>query len=177
MIPLFLWLLATLDSAFIGYREAAGRNALIDKKVYYRQALIKGAFFGQLAVLFVAVITGVALLISNDSRALFFDLQLIGSRMLSVFVPYAVIILTTLVVRSFPSVDTRCITSVLVFGPFTVIRPFVVLAGAIWGVLAAPSAVAIVLVLLIVTLMLSLEGVLGVLRARRKVFGAQWSRS
>jgi hypothetical protein len=167
MIAFLLWLLATLDSAFIGYREAAGRNALIDKKLYYRQALIKGAFFGQLAVLVVAIITGLALLVSNDSRALFFDLQLIGARMLSVYVPYAAIILITLVVRTFPSVDIRCITSVLVFGPFTVIRPFVVLAGAIWGVLAAPSAVTIVLVLLIVSLMLSLEGVLGALRTWR----------
>jgi hypothetical protein len=67
------------------------------------------------------------------------------------------------VVRTFPSIDIRCITSVLVFGPFTVIRPFVVLAGAIWGVMAAPSAITIVLVLLIVSLMLSLEGVLGAL--------------
>ena len=167
MIIFLLWLLATLDSAFIGYREAAGRNALIDKKAYYWQALIKGAFFGQLAVLLVAVITGGALLVSNESRALFFDLQLIGARMLSVYVPYAVIILITLVVRAFPSVDIRCITSVLVFGPFTVIRPFVVLAGAIWGVLAAPSAITIVLVLLIASLMLSLEGVLAALRARR----------
>jgi hypothetical protein len=35
MIAVLLWLLATIDAAFIGYRAAAGRNALINKKNYY----------------------------------------------------------------------------------------------------------------------------------------------
>lgn len=166
MITFLLWFLATLDSAFIGYREAAGRNALIKKKAYYRQALIRGALAGQLAVLIVALITIVTLMTARDPLALFFDLQLVGARMLSVYVPYAFIILLTFVVRALPSVDIRSITSVIVFGPFTFIRPVVVLAGAVWGVLAAPSAITIVLAILIVSLMLGLESVLGALRAR-----------
>jgi hypothetical protein len=166
MIAALLWLLATVDSAFIGYREAAGRNALIDKGAYFRRALIRGALFGQLAVLIVAVITAIVLVSSSDARALFSNLESVGARMLIVYVPYALILLITFCVRAIPSVDIRSITSVLIFGPFTFIRPLVVLVGAVWGVLAAPGAITIALTVLIVTLMLGLEGALSWLRSR-----------
>lgn len=166
MIPLFLWLLATIDSAFIGYREAAGRNALIDKRAYYRHALIRGALVGQVAVLIVGLITAVVLASANDAGALFSKMESVGARMLTVYVPYAVILVITFLVRAFPSVDIRSITSVLIFGPFTFIRPIVVLAGAVWGVVAAPGPITIALTGLIVCLMLGLGGTLSWLRSR-----------
>ena len=166
MTLFLLWLLATVDSAFIGYREAAGRNALIDKKDYYRHALIRGAVFGQVAVLIVGVTTAVALVSSNQAWLLLTKLELIGARMLLVYIPYALIILITLAIRAVPSVDIRSITSTLIFGPFTLIRPLVVLVGAVWGILAAPGAVTVALVVLIVCLMLGLEWALGRLRSR-----------
>jgi hypothetical protein len=166
MIAALLWLLATVDSAFIGYREAAGRNALIDKRAYFRHALIRGALFGQLAVLIVGVTTVIVLISVRDAGFLFSDLELIGARMLMVYVPYAVILLITFCVRAIPSVDIRSITSVLIFGPFTFIRPLVVLVGAVWGVLAAPGAITIALTVLIVTLMLGLGSFLSWLRSR-----------
>lgn len=58
MSILLLWVLATVDSAFIGYRDAAGRSALIEKRDYYRHALIRGALVGQIAVAMVGVIAG-----------------------------------------------------------------------------------------------------------------------
>jgi flagellar biosynthesis component FlhA len=166
MIPVFLWLLATIDSAFIGYREAAGRNAQIDKRAYYRRALIRGALVGQVAVLIVGVITAIMLVSSNDAGALFSKLESVGARMLTVYLPYAVILLITFCIRALPSVDIRSITSVLIFGPFTFIRPAVVLGGAVWGVVAAPGAITIVLTVLIVCLMLGLGGTLSWLRSR-----------
>ena len=166
MIAGLLWLLATVDSAFIGYREAAGRNALIDKGAYFRRALVRGALVGQVAVLIVGVITALVLLSSSDAGALFSKFELVGARMLTVYIPYALIILITFGVRAVPSVDIRSITSVLIFGPFTFIRPLVVIAGAVWGVVAAPGAVTIALTVLIVSLMLGLEYALGWLRSR-----------
>lgn len=166
MIAGLLWLLATVDSAFIGYREAAGRNALIEKGAYFRRALIRGALFGQLAVLIVGVITAIALVTSSDAATLFSKFELVGARMLTVYVPYALIILMTFCVRAVPSVDIRSITSVLIFGPFTFIRPLIVLAGALWGVVATPSAITIAITVLIVSLMLGLEYALSGLRSR-----------
>jgi hypothetical protein len=166
MIAGLLWLLATVDSAFIGYREAAGRNALIQKRAYFRNALIRGALFGQLAVLIVGVITAIAIVTASDSTALFSKFELVGARMLTVYVPYALIILITFCIRAVPSVDIRSITSVLIFGPFTFIRPLVVLAGAVWGVVAVPGVTTIAITVLIVSLMLGLEHLLGWLRSR-----------
>lgn len=166
MIAGLLWLLATVDSAFIGYREAAGRNALIEKGVYFRRALIRGALFGQLAVLIVGVITAIALVTSSDAATLFSKFELVGTRMLTVYVPYAIIILITFCIRAVPSVDIRSITSVLIFGPFTFIRPLIVLAGAVWGVVAAPDVITIAITVLIVSLMLGLEYALSGLRSR-----------
>ncbi len=85
--------------------------------------------------------------------------------MLLVYIPYALILLVTFVVRAVPSVDIRSITSVLIFGPFTLIRPIVVLVGAVWGVLAAPNIITVGLTSLIVCLMLGLEPIIGGLRS------------
>ena len=68
-------------------------------------------------------------------------------------------------IRAIPSVDIRSITSVLVFGPFTLIRPPVVLTGAIWGLLAAPTVNVVLLLVLVVSLMLGMEYALDRLRA------------
>jgi hypothetical protein len=166
MIAGLLWLLATVDSAFIGYREAAGRNALIQKRAYFRHALIRGAVFGQLAVLIVGVITATVLATASDPGALFSKFETVGARMLTVYIPYALILLITFCIRAVPSVDIRSITSVLIFGPFTFIRPLVVLAGAVWGVVAAPGSITIAITVLIVILMLGLEFALSGLRSR-----------
>jgi hypothetical protein len=166
MIALSLWALATLDAALTGYRDAAGRSALIDKRAYYRRAMLRGALFGQVAVGVVGVVVAVLLLLSPEPRALFGELERVGSRMIIVYVPYALIILFTFVVRAAPSVDLRSITSVLIFGPFTLIRPLVVVAGVAWGFLAAPGPATLSLCLLTLSLMLALERVMGSLRAR-----------
>jgi hypothetical protein len=166
MTALSLWALATVDAALAGYREAAGRSALIDKRVYYRRAMLRGALFGQVVVGVVGVAAAVSLLLSDEPRVLLEELQGVGSRMLMVYVPYAVIVLSAFAVRAAPSVDLRSITSVLIFGPFTLIRPLVVAAGAAWGFLSAPGLNTLLLCLLTVSLMLALEWMLSRLRAR-----------
>lgn len=166
IVALMLWALATVDAALIGYREAAGRSALIDKGDYYRRAMIRGAAFGQLAVGLAGAAVALALALSDDTAALLRGLQEAGSRMLAVYVPYALIILIAFAVRAAPSVDVRSITSVAIFGPFTLLRPAVVLAGVAWGFLSAPGFATLLLGALILSLMLGLERALGGLRAR-----------
>ncbi|HEU4768905.1 MAG TPA: hypothetical protein VFS77_16085 [Pyrinomonadaceae bacterium] len=166
MTILLLWLLATVDSAFIGYRDAAGRNALIQKQQYYRHAIFRGALFGQIAVALAGIVAIVMLLLSPEPARLIADFERVATRMLMVYVPYALILTITFFIRVLPSVDVRSITSVLVFGPFTLVRPLVVMAGAIWGLLGAPTIHVLLMVVLIVTLMLGMEYALDWLRAR-----------
>ena len=157
MIPLLLWMLATVDAALTGYRAAAGRNALIDKRAYYRRAMLRGALYGQVAVAMTGIIMLVLVLLSSEPAVLGRELEQAGLRMLIVYLPYAVIIFLAFAFRAVPSVDIRSITSVLIFGPFTLIRPVVAFAGVLWAVLAAPRFATILLGLLVLTLMLGLE--------------------
>jgi hypothetical protein len=149
--------LATLDAAFIGYRNAAGRNALINKRAYYRHAMIRGALFGQIAVAIAGVVIATLVLLSPEPSERISQLHEAGARMLIVYVPYALILFLAFAVRAVPSVDVRSLTSVLIFGPFTLIRPLIVVCGVIWGFLAAPSFLTLLLGLLILTLILGLE--------------------
>lgn len=175
MTLVLLWALATLDAAFVGYREAAGRNALIDKSNYFRRALLRGTLYGQLAIVLVAVVAFGMLSISSDSNRLVADFEIVGRRMLLVYLPYAIIIGLAFSLRALRSVDIRSITSTVVFGPFTLLRPLVALGGVIWGVLAAPRLATIALGLLILSLMLSLGRIMTGMRTG--YFGSREARN
>jgi hypothetical protein len=161
MIPILLWALATLDSAFCGYRAAAGQSALIDKRAYYRRALRRGAIAGQGAVAIAGAAIAVALAMAAEPRALWSDLLAVGGRLLQVYLPYAGVLLLAFAVRTAPSVDVRSLTSTLVFGPLTFVRPLVVVAGLVWGVAAAPRPALVAIGTLVGVMMLSLETFLG----------------
>ena len=161
MTPVLLYCLASLDAAFIGYRAAAGRNALIDKRGYYRRAMLRGLLFGQCAAALIAAAIGAYLLSASDPRALLQGLLAAGARMLWVYCPYAVMIGTAFAVRAVPSVDVRSMTSVLIFGPFVLLRPAVAAAGIGWAIAAAPRLETALLGALILLLMLSLERLMG----------------
>jgi len=168
MIGVALWLLATLDAAFTGYRDAAGRNTLINKRHYYRWAMIKGALFGQLAVALAAAVILLSLVCTSDRVQLMNDYKVAGSRALLVYVPYAFVIMLAFLVRVIPSVDIRSITSTMIFGPFTLIRPVVAIAGVAYGVLSAPRTQTLIIGVIVLTMMLSLEKVLAILRNKAR---------
>jgi hypothetical protein len=164
MIAIALWLLATLDAAFTGYREAAGRNALINKRRYYWRAMVTGALFGQVAVAIAGVVVLVSLAFTADRESLLRDYNRCGARMLIIYLPYAVMILLAFLFRAVPSVDIRSITSTAIFGPFTLIRPLVAFTGLVYGVLGAPRVETIVLGVIVLTMMLGLERALYLFR-------------
>jgi hypothetical protein len=164
MSAIVLWILATLDAAFTGYREAAGRNALINKRIYYRRAMIRGALFGQLAVAIAGAVILVSLALTEDRASLIRDYQRAGSRMLIVYLPYGAVVLLAFVLRMFRSVDIRSITSTTIFGPFTLIRPVVAVVGLVYGVGGVARVETIVLGAIVLAMMLSLERVLGIFR-------------
>jgi hypothetical protein len=169
MIVLGLWLLATIDAAFIGYREAAGRNALINKRKYYQRAMLRGVLFGQFAIAAAGIFILLAVWFSSEPSILVAELETVGARMLIVYVPFASIIFLAFVVRAIPSVDIKSITSTVIFGPFTLLRPFVAAGGIIYGLFAAPKLIVFLLAALVLALMLGLERVISRLRARNLI--------
>jgi hypothetical protein len=81
-----------------------------------------------------------------------------------IYLPYAAFILVAFIFRIINSVDIRSITSTLIFGPFTLIRPLVAVIGVAYGVVAAPRVETIVFGIVVLTMMLSLERTLSFVR-------------
>ena len=95
--------------------------------------------------------------LSPNQAELVGDLEDAAERMLWVFVPYAVAVVGSLALRIIPSTDLRSATSVFALGPFTAIRPLVMVAGVLYGIWRSQLLETRVLGLFILGLMLSLE--------------------
>jgi hypothetical protein len=156
-----LYLLATIDATLSGYSAAAGRSALIRKGPHYRKAMLRGFVLGQIAAAVSLSLVVAVMNVVPDRTAFRADLALVWMRMLHVYLPFALTILTAFAFRAIPSVDVRCLTSTLVFGPLAGIRPLVGMAGLVWGILAAPRPEIVAGGSAILLLWLSLEGFLG----------------
>jgi hypothetical protein len=122
--------LGTLDGAFAGYRAMAGRCGLIRRGRISARALAWGALWAQLALL---LVEGPGLLLGDA-----LDLVLLehaGQAMAAVYLAYGALVALAYGLRVVPSVDVAAATSLLLFGPLTLLRPVVLLGGvlsALW---------------------------------------------
>ena len=177
MTLLALWLLATIDAGASGYRAAAGRNALVRKRAYYARAVGRGVLAGQtllFAALASATVVGAA---TVDRASIDGQAHSFASRLLQVYLPYAAIMAGALLLRAAPSVDLRALTSSLVFGPLTLLRPLVALAGLAWAGLHVPRPALITLAAALVAMMLLLERLLGATIPETRPDGASIRRT
>ena len=165
MTHVLLWLLATLDAMFAGYRDAAGRCALIDKRRYDRRALLRGALAGQVVVVSVGLVVALLYGLSPQPVQLMGALHQAGQQLLVVYVPFALVVCAALLVRVIPSIDGRSLTSTLVLGPCTLIRPAVIVLGISLAIARTPQLATLLLGGLIALLMLGLGYAIGKLRA------------
>jgi hypothetical protein len=139
-----LYVLAALDAMFSGICAASGRNALIHKRDYWARAMLYGFAWGQAACLTALLILVVAVASADDRQRAIAEMVSVGRRMAAVYAGYAVVVLLTFVARAIPSVDVRSVSSIVGFGPLTLLRPAVILAGLARGLALWPSpAVAI----------------------------------
>ncbi len=156
--------LALLDAAFAGFRDAAGRNPLLHKTHYYMLAMLKGALVGSLAVALIAATVGLGLWLTDDLDALWIDYLAAGRRMIAVYGAYGTIAILALFVYAIPRPEISSLVTVLILGPFTLLRPLVILAGALWAAMAAPRAEIILFATAAAVLMGALEPALARLR-------------
>jgi hypothetical protein len=151
---LALYVLAALDTMFSGICAASGRNALIRKRGYFARSMLYGLAWGQVACLLGLLILWIAAAISGDRQNAVEEMVAVGRRMAAVYGIYAAIVLLTFAVRAVPSVDVRSVTSVVGFGPLTVIRPAVILAGVAWGLALRPGLEVTIAAILIALVMM-----------------------
>lgn len=154
---LSLYLLALLDGVLCGLRSSMGRFPLIGKRKYYVQAALRGALGAQIASTIALAALIVILAWSSQRAVLRRDLVETATRMLWVFAPYAGLVLLSLALRLVPSTDVRSMTSVVMLGPLTAIRPLVMAGGVGYGISASRLAETRVLGLFVLALMFALE--------------------
>jgi len=170
MAAFLLYLLATLDAALSGFRAAGGRNARIRKRGYHVRAQLRGVLWGHAGIALIVVSIVLISMLDADPAQLSADLVRACWRLHAVYLPYSLIFAAALALRIVPSVDVRSILNVLVFGPFTLIRPLVGLAGVAWAFAAVPRGQVLVIGVFGLATMLTMEpalnGWLGASRSR-----------
>src|SRR5215470_17681178 len=129
-----LYLLASLDGLLCGCRAEFGRCPLIHKMPFYFRAMFRGLIAAQIASFISLATLLLVLRFSSHPAQLRADLETAAGRMLWVFVPYAIAVVLSIVLRLIPSVDIRSATSVFALGPLTAIRPFLMVTGVLYGV-------------------------------------------
>ena len=122
-----LYGLAVLDTALMGYDDAAGRNALIRKNRYYAAAMARGIVIGHVFIAAGAVAT---LLAEGPPYP---QLHAACRTMLVVYAPYAALVVAALAARVAPLVDVRSMLASIVLGPMMFVRPALMLLGGLAG--------------------------------------------
>lgn len=140
LVPAALVSLALLDATFAGFRAAAGRSGRIDKRAYLARALGGGLVAGALEVALLALATALALALSTDAARDFAELVRIGARLLVPFGVYAALVLAALVVYAVSRHEVRTLATVAILGPFTLLRPGLVVGAALFGVWGSTRA-------------------------------------
>jgi hypothetical protein len=148
--------LAITDAAFAGFRDAAGRDGRVFKAELYRRAIRRGLFHGIIvSVLGLGVVLGVAALGRYD------PLLEAARWMLYPLAGYATAVLAALGIWATAEADLRTLASVVVLGPFTLVRPWVILAAAGLGAWHADDWIVRAAVIAVCSLQLAVEPWLG----------------
>jgi hypothetical protein len=163
-----LYLLAGLDGLLCGCRAEFGRCPLIHKMPFYFRAMFRGVIAAQIASFISLATLLIVLRFSSHSTLLRADLEFAAGRMLRIFVPYAIAVVTSILLRLIPSVDVRSATSVFALGPLTAIRPFLMIAGVLYGIWHAQLLETRLLGVFVLAAMLLLELALNLLASKRQ---------
>jgi hypothetical protein len=156
ILPLVFFVLSVTDAAFAGFRDAAGRDAHIFKAELFRRAIRRGLVTG-IAVCAIGAALAVAVALVGD----YDDLLGAAQAMLPPLAVYASLVLAAMGVWATAEADLRTLASVVVLGPFTLARPWVIAAAAALGAVHAASWPTRAAVVIACALQLSIEPWLG----------------
>jgi len=167
-----LWTLAVVDGGFAGFRAAAGRDGRIFKEAYYRAAIRRGLRYGLAVTALAGAAITVVALASPSPQARLAELMPGAQVMLAVLGGYATLVLLALGVWATAEADLRTLASVVILGPFTMIRPWVIAGAAAWAAHVAPSDISAAVALGAGAMQLTLEPLLN----RQNVNPLPWER-
>lgn len=157
MIAAILCAMALVDGALSGFRSWAGR----DGRVVKRQWRMRSSALGAVAAIIALVAIGlVAVVVMVTTDADYAALDRAGTRMVWVFVPFCAAVALGFVGYFLATVEGQALSTVMVLGPATMARPFIILAGAVAAAWGSGPAVAVV-AFVAAAAMLAVEPILG----------------
>ncbi len=160
MTLVLLAVLVLVDGAFCGFRAAAGRNPRIFLWPYYARAMRRGL---AVAAVVVASFLGAAYALrAGVSEALWGDLVVAADGMVAVYGVYATLVVAALALYGFGAFDLSVLATVLVLGPFTLVRPLVILGGAVFASARTGDPIVIAFAIAAGLVMVSFERILSV---------------
>jgi hypothetical protein len=133
-----LYVLAVMDFACCAFRSASGRVALLDKRDFFRHSIVNALLWGHVLLAGIWTVIVVGVLIAPDPPMLIDELERAARGLLIVYVPYAALFMLALLLRLSTSVDVRSVTSTLVLGPMTFVRPLVAALGVLSAIIVCP---------------------------------------
>ena len=126
--------LGLLDGAFSGFRSSLGRTGLVDHTESDRAGLRRGLALVTLLSAPALLVLGVDVALLGEQASAYTDA---GLTFLVVLTPYAASVLLALCAYGALGWKQRYLASALILGPFTLVRPYVVVAASLVGVLGA----------------------------------------
>jgi hypothetical protein len=129
-----LLVLAVVDGAFAGFRAGAGRTSLVRPwhRGYYPRFVVVGGLTS-LACQIPAAVCGAVLVdatAAEDVARVVAAATAIGE----VAGLYAAVVIAAVVIWLLAGIEGRTLVSVMVLGPFTLVRPFVVLTALLGAI-------------------------------------------
>lgn len=131
LIALVLAVLVLFDLMLAGFRSAAGREGTIAKDAYFRAAIARGAWFA-VAIVGVHVALVALLVVTAPSHGATWH-ELVASGTVATYVVggFATVTLLALLLWLSPVVEHRLLATILVLGPLTLVRPFVIIGALV----------------------------------------------
>jgi len=131
--------LVLFDGLLTGFRAAAGRDGRIAKRAYYRRAVARGAMAALFVVAGHAMLTTMLVASAPDPAGAWQDLLRAGEDCVIVFGSFATLTIVAIVFWFAPNRELRLLPTLLVLGPLTLVRPFVIACGLTWTATRTPT--------------------------------------
>lgn len=162
---ILLAILVLFDAGLAGFRAAAGRDGRIAKGSYFRMAVAR-SFVGALGLLAINLGVVGALVLTGPTET-WAVMTRAAALCVWIFGAFATVTLAAFAFWFSPIEEYRLLSTVIVLGPLTLIRPLIIVGGLAAACVAVPDVRVIVVASFAALSMLSFEHLIGRAHAER----------
>jgi hypothetical protein len=158
IIAILLAVLAMFDALLAGFRGAAGRDGLIDKRAYFRAAIKRAALHAAVLIAINIVVAAVIVMVAPGTWV---ELVRAGTICVWIFGGFASLTLVAIALWFAPDPEVQLLATIIVLGPLTLARPIVIAGGLAIAANATGNVGVWIVAAVAAVTMLSFESVVG----------------